>query len=68
MLKIAAGAFAFVLFLFLAFLFWELAVDSDTVVLSALFGALTIVFIFCAAISCLAIIGAFLAFGNGCKE
>ena len=64
MLKIAVSVFAFVLFLFLAILFWNLAEDSDTVILSALFGALTIVFIFCAVMSCLAIIGAFLAFGS----
>lgn len=64
MLKIAASVFAFALFLFLTFLFWELAVDSDNTILSALFGALTIVFIFCAVVSCLAFIGALLAIGG----
>jgi ABC-type phosphate transport system permease subunit len=64
MLEIAASIFAFALFLFLAFLFWQLAEDSDTTILSALFGTLTMVFIFCAVVSCLACIGALLAIGD----
>lgn len=64
MLKIAACIFAFALFLFLTFLFWKLAEESDNTVLSALFGALTCVFLFCAVLSCLAYIGALLAIGG----
>lgn len=64
MLEIAACIFAFALFLFLTFIFWKLAEESDNTVLSALFGALTIVFIFCAAVSCVACIGTLLAIGG----
>ena len=58
---IALSIFAFALFLFLAFLFWELAEDSDSKILTALFGSLTIVFIFCAGIAALVCIGALFA-------
>lgn len=64
MLEIAASILAFALFLFLAFLFWQLAEESDSTILSALFGALTMVFIFCAVVSCLACIGALLTIGG----
>ena len=64
MLEIVVSIFAFALFLFLSFLFWNLAEDSDNTILSSLFGALTIVFIFCAVVSCLACIGASLAIGG----
>lgn len=64
MLKIAACILAFALFLFLGILFWNLALDSDTTVLSALFITLTIVFLFCAVVSCVACIGALLAIGG----
>lgn len=64
MLEIVASIFAFALFLFLAFLFCQLAEDSDNTILSALFGAMTIVFMFCAIVSCLACIGALLAIGG----
>lgn len=64
MLKIAACILAFALFLFLAFLFWQLADEFDNMILSALFCALAIVFGFCAVVSCLACIGALLAIGG----
>ena len=64
MLKIAACIFAFALFLFLAILFGNLAEDTDTTILSALFVTLTIVFFLCAVVSCVACIGALLAVGG----
>lgn len=64
MLEIVASIFVFALFLFLAFLSCQLAEDSDNTILSALFGAMTIVFIFCAIVSSLACIGALLAIGG----
>lgn len=54
---IALSIFALFLSLFLAFLFWKLAEDSDSKILTALFGSLTMVSIFCAGISVLACIG-----------
>lgn len=64
MIEIAASISAFALFLFLTFLFWQLAGDSDSTILTALFGALTVVFIFCAVVSCFGFIGALLAIGG----
>ena len=64
MLEIAASIFAFTLSLFLTFLFWKLAEESDNTELSALFGALTCVFLFCAVVTCLACIGFLLAIGG----
>ena len=64
MLEIAACIFAFALFLFLAILFWNLAEETDNMILLALFITLTIVFLFCAVVSCVACIGALLAIGG----
>lgn len=64
MLEIAACVFAFALFLFLAILFCNLAQDSDSTILLALFTTLTIVFFFLAVVSCVACIGALLAIGG----
>lgn len=64
MLEIIASIFAFPLFLFLSFLFWNLFVDSDNTILSALFGTLTVIFILCAGISCLVCISALLMIGG----
>jgi len=61
MLKIAVAIFAFALSLFFAFLFWDLSDDFDSRILSALFGSLTFVSIFCAIMSCL---GALFAIGS----
>ena len=64
MIEIAASIFTFALFVFLTFLFWQLAEDSDSTILTALFGALTVVFIFCAVVSCCVFIGALVAIGG----
>ena len=64
MLKIAACILAFALFLFLAFLFWQLAVENDNMILFALFLTLAIVFGLCAFVSCVACIGYLLAIGG----
>lgn len=57
---IAFSIFALFLSLFFTLLFWELAEDSDSRILTALFGSLTMIFIFCAGISALVCIGALL--------
>lgn len=64
MLKIAACIFASALFSFLTILFWNLAAETDNAILFALFVTLTIVFLFCAVVSCAACICALLAIGG----
>ena len=64
MLEIAASIFAFALFLFLTFIFWQLAADSDNMILLALFGSLIIVFAICAFVSFVVFFCAFLTIGG----
>lgn len=64
MVEIVASIFAFALFLFLTFIFWKLAEDSDNTILSALFGTLTMVFIILAVVSVIAFVGFLLEFGG----
>jgi len=57
MFEIGLSILALGISFFLAFLFWELAADSDNKILTALFSSFAVMSIFCAGISVFGCIG-----------